>query len=91
MAPIFLNQITDGSNSMTTERDLGSQPIARLLEELTLTPNSLVEVSTEQLTHKMVSRATKGRRLTENTKGKVVRALNAATGKQFTAAELFNY
>ena len=76
---------------MNTERNLGSQPIAKLLEELTLTPNALVDASTEQLTHKMVSRAAKGRRLTENTKGKVIRALNAATGKQFTAAELFNY
>ena len=76
---------------MNTERNLGSQPIARVLEELSLTPNSLVKVSTEQLTHKMVSRATRGRRLTDNTKGKIVRALNSATGKQFTAKDLFNY
>lgn len=76
---------------MNTERDLGQQPIGALLTELNLQPNALVEASTEQITHKMVSRAVKGRRLTPNTKGKIVRAFNAASGKHCTAAELFNY
>lgn len=76
---------------MEMERNLGTQPIAAILEELQLTPHALVEASTEQLTHKMVSRAVKGRRLTTNTKGKVIRALEAATGRKFPASELFNY
>jgi len=76
---------------MNTERNLGRQPIGGLLTELNLLPHALVEASTEQITHKMVSRAIKGRRLTPNTKGKIIRALNAASGKQYSAAELFNY
>ena len=56
-----------------------------------LKPHDLVAVSTEQLTHKMVARAVKGRRLTANTMGKIVKALNAAAGKTYTAKELFNY
>jgi len=73
------------------ERNLGPQPIAHVLAELKLSPHALVEASTEQITHKMVSRAIKGRRLTRNTKDKVTRALNAASGKNYTANELFNY
>ena len=76
---------------MDIERNLGPQPIGDLLTKLELTPHALVEASTEQLTHKMVSRAVKGRRLTQNTKAKVIRALNAATGKNYSADELFDY
>jgi len=73
------------------ERDLGIQPIGQVLEECGLKAHDLVTASTEQLTHKMVSRAVKGRRLTENTKGKVLRALNAAAGRDFDAGRLFTY
>ena len=72
-------------------RDLGEQPVARLLTELALKHSDLVKASTEQLTHKMVARACKGRRLTPNVQAKVLRALNAASGKQYALAELFNY
>jgi hypothetical protein len=74
-----------------SSRDLGEQPLARLMSESGLTPNDLVAASTEQLTHKMVTRALKGRRLTANTMGKVVRAWNRASSGAQTAAELFNY
>ena len=57
----------------------------------TLTGHDLVASSTEQITHKMVARAMKGRRLTANTQAKVLRALNAAAGKEYTLADLFNY
>ncbi|MCP4785186.1 MAG: hypothetical protein GY903_28315 [Fuerstiella sp.] len=73
------------------ERDLGVQPIGQVLEEFGLKPHDLVAASTEQLTHKMVSRAVKGRRLTKNTQGKVIRALNAAAGQDFDAERLFTY
>jgi len=76
---------------METERNLGMQPLANLLTQLHITPHILVESSTEQLTHKLVSRAAKGRRLTKNSKGKIVRAMNTATGRAFTVKELFNY
>jgi hypothetical protein len=43
------------------------------------------------MTHKKVSRACKGRRLTLNTPSKVLAALNRATGKTYTLPDLFNY
>ena len=73
------------------ERDLGEQPLARLLTELGLKPHDLVAASTEQITHKMVSRGTKGRRLTRNVQGKLLRAFNTASGKTYALADLFTY
>ncbi len=73
------------------ERNLGEQPIAGILATHQLKPHDLVSASAEQITHKMVSRACKGRRLTPNVQGKVLRALNAATGKSFDLSDLFNY
>jgi len=72
-------------------RDLGPQPIVELMQRLELSAHRLVEVSPDQLTHKMVARAMKGRRLTSNSKAIVQRALNKATGKVYTLAQLFNY
>ncbi len=73
------------------ERDLGPQPIAAILAKHNLKPHDLVAASTQQLTHKMVSRACKGRWLTLNTQTKVLNALNAATGKNYSLKDLFNY
>lgn len=73
------------------ERNLGEQPIARLLRELDLKPHDLVAASSVAMTHKMVSRACKGRRLTLNTQSKVLEALNRATGRQYSLPDLFNY
>lgn len=72
-------------------REFGPQPIAELMTELKLNPHDLVAASKEQLTHKMVSRAMKGRRLTSNTKGIVQRAFNLATGGNYKFSQLFNY
>lgn len=71
--------------------DHGPQPLARLMEERGLKANDLVRASGEQLTHRMVARAVKGRRLTTNTMNKVLRAWNAAAGQECTHADLFNY
>ncbi len=73
------------------ERNLGEQPIARIMEEAGLKPHDLVTASPVQMTHKMVSRACKGRRLTPNTQAIVLAALNAATNKTYTLLDLFNY
>jgi hypothetical protein len=73
------------------ERDLGPQPLAQIMAQRDLKGHDLVQASTEQLTHKMVSRACKGRRLTPNVQGKVLRALNAATADHYTLTDLFNY
>lgn len=73
------------------ENDLGVQPIAGFMTEHGLKPNDLVRNSTEQLTHKMVSRAVKGRRLTLSIQHKIINALNKAAGKEYDLKDLFNY
>lgn len=73
------------------ERNLGEQPIARLMREQHLKPHDLVALSPVEMTHKMVSRACKGRRLTLNTQAKVLAALNRATEKNYSLRDLFNY
>lgn len=78
-------------SSQTESRNLGPQPIAEVMLSLKLKPHDLVAASTEQLTHKMVSRAVKGRRLTENTRRKVIDAMQQAAGRSFSDSELFNY
>jgi hypothetical protein len=73
------------------ERNLGEQPIAGILAERQLKSHDLVAASAEPMTHKMVARACKGRRLTPNVQGKVLRALNKATGASYSLSDLFNY
>ena len=51
------------------ERNLGEQPIAQVMAAHDLKAHDLVQASTEQLTHKMVARACKGRRLTPTMSG----------------------
>ena len=73
------------------ERNLGEQPIARIMQEHNLKAHDLVAISSVEMTHKMVSRACKGRRLTLNTQLKVLAALNRATGKKHSLHDLFKY
>ena len=73
------------------ERNLGEQPVARIMADQGLKAGDLVAGSTEQLTYKMVSRACKGRRLTPHVKSKIRNALNKSTGKNYSVRELFNY
>ena len=72
-------------------RDLGEQPIAKIMVELGFKPNDLVINSTEQITHKMVSRAAKGRRLNLKIQYRILNALNKASGKEYALKDLFNY
>lgn len=74
-------------------REFGPQPLDAVLAELGLTNHDLVNASTEHLTHKMVAKARRGRRVTNNVKGKIANALNASApgGRAFRLAELFNY
>lgn len=76
---------------MDTERNLGEQPLQKLMERHGLKPKDIVDAAAEQMTHKMVSRATKGRRLTRNTREKVLRAFNLAAGESYGMADLFTY
>jgi hypothetical protein len=73
------------------ERNCGEQPIAALLAERGLSSHDLVAASTEQITHKMVTKACKGRWLTPNVRVKVRNALNRAAGTDYFLADLFNY
>jgi len=80
------------------ERDFGPQPLDALLGSLGLDNHDLVAASTEQLTHKQVQKARRGRYVTANVQGKILKALNAAVpvgedgGKAvYGIGQLFNY
>jgi hypothetical protein len=73
------------------ERNLGEQPLARLMAEQGLKAKDLVAISTEQITHKMVARACKGRRLTPHVQAKIGRAYNRCAGQNHPLADLFTY
>jgi len=84
------------------ERDLGLQPLDKMMNEWGIDNHQLVEVSTEQLTHKQVQKARKGRRLTLKMMQKVTRAFNVAIWAQlsdeqkeayyeYMHRDLFNY
>ena len=83
-------------------REHGPQPLDGLMERWNLTNHDLVGASTEQLNHKQVQKARKGRHLTLHLMQKVMRAFNAAVAaslaKEDRAAlveyphrQLFNY
>ena len=73
------------------DRDLGEQPLRRLMDDRGLKAQDLVAASDEQITHKMVARACKGRRLTPNVQGKILRAYNRATQSSVGMPDLFRY
>ena len=70
---------------------LGRQPLDDLMIALGLDNHDLVDASTEQLTHKMVQKGRKGRRLTRNVQLKILHALQTATGRAYELDQLFNY
>ena len=74
-----------------TEHNLGPQPIIELLEKHKLKSHDLVAASTEQITHKMVSRACKGRKLSRRVQLKIRNAVNAATDQTYKLTDLFTY
>ena len=73
------------------QRGYGPQPIADLMEKHGLKPHDLVAASTEQITHKMVARACKGRKLSRRVQLKIRNALNTATEENYTLKDLFTY
>lgn len=73
------------------ERNLGPQPIGRLLQDLSLSHHDVVSASTEQITHKMVAKAAKGRRLSRKVQVKILNALNTAARQRFALSDLFTY
>ena len=69
----------------------GPQPLIDIMAAHELSAHDLVAASEVQMTHKQISRACKGRRLTQRAKLKVKNALNAATDKEYTLSDIFNY
>ncbi|NLG13966.1 MAG: hypothetical protein GX561_07155 [Lentisphaerae bacterium] len=76
---------------MQSERELGPQPIDQIMTELDLENHDLVAASTEQLTHKMVMKARRGRFISMNIRLKIQRAINKASGNEYKLHDLFNY
>ena len=74
-----------------TERDLGPQPIEGVLDKHGLSHHDVVAASTEQITHKMVTRACKGRKLSRRVQLKIRDSVNAATEENYTLKDLFTY
>ena len=73
------------------EREYGVQPLDALMQEANLTNHDLVAASTEQLTHKVVAKARRGRWITMNARHKVTNAYNQATSSNLQIRDLFNY
>lgn len=83
--------MSDPEGTGELERDLGEQPLARLMAERGLRASDLVAASGEQVTHKMVARAMRGRRLTARTMAKVHRAWLRAADSELPEQALFSY
>ncbi len=73
------------------ERDLGVQPLDRMMSAWQIENHQMVEVSTEQLTHKQIQRARQGRRLTLKMMQKVTRALNVTIWYRLDDAQKESY
>ncbi|MCF7837379.1 MAG: hypothetical protein K9N49_02000 [Candidatus Marinimicrobia bacterium] len=78
-------------NLDTLARNLGPQPLAKLLAERGLKPADLVAAVPVGLTFKMLARACKGRRLTRHAQTTVLTAFNRAAGTNLALRELFTY
>jgi len=83
-------------------RDHGTQPLDRLMTRWGISNHDLVGTSVEQLNHKQVQRARKGRQLTPHLMQKVTRTLNDAVHARlpkearggftpYTHKQLFDY
>lgn len=74
-----------------SELDLGPQPLDSLMEHYGLSNTHLVDASPEQLTHKQVQRARKGRRMTLKMMMKMTRTLNVAIWSRLNDEEQERY
>ena len=84
---------SEGENEKS--RNHGIQPLDALLESFEYSNGALVEASTEQLTHKQVQKARKGRRVTPNIQKKILNALRTMRkdheDEKYQVSDLFNY
>jgi hypothetical protein len=89
---------SNGEMPKPARLEFGPQPLDEFLEKRGISNHDLVMSSSEQLTHKVVAKARKGRRLTMKAQDKVARAVGAwirmKEGKDAaipTRGDLFNY
>ncbi len=73
------------------ERNLGPQPMADIMAVHGLKAHDLVAASATPISHKLIARAAKGRRLTPHSQALVRDALNRAAGTQHGIGDLFSY
>lgn len=73
------------------DMDAGHQPLDSLMEERGLTNHDLVAASTHNLTHKQVSKARHGRKVTSRIQRKILAAWNAVQEETSTLEQLFTY
>lgn len=71
--------------------DLGKQPLDDMMTAWNMSNHAMVDVSTEQLTHKQVQRARLGRRLTLKMMQKVTRAYNVTIWYQLNDEQKERY
>jgi hypothetical protein len=83
--------MTEAAGMEAIERNLGPQPLARLMEERSLRAADLVRAAPGCITFKMVTRACKGRRLTRNAQTKIAAAFNNAANVRLPISALFTY
>jgi hypothetical protein len=72
-------------------RDHGPQPLDTLMTRWNITNHQLVATSAEQLNHKQVQRARKGRQLTLHLMQKLTRTLNDAVTASLPKEERRNF
>lgn len=71
--------------------EAGVQPLDALMRAKSLDNHALVAASPVPITHKLVMRARRGRRLTPHSRRLVLAAWNAATGAKSAMEDLFDY
>ena len=74
------------------EMELGVQPLDEIMTKVNLSNHDLVSASAEQLSHKVVQKGRKGRRLTLNSQTKILSALQKLKPEaKLTLKKVFNY
>lgn len=72
--------------------EAGVQPLDGLMTELGLSNHDVVTAAgVNVLTHKVVAKARRGRKLTRRSQDKIVAALNAKAGRTFRREDCFSY
>ena len=74
------------------DKELGIQPLDTLMINWGIKNTDLVDASTQQLTHKMVAKGRRGRRLTVKIQNKVLAALKTLRPEEkLNLKQIFNY